>query len=688
MTLDGVLTTIHGDDPVQLLASAHQSLSIIEEEPFYIGTQFKRIEQKLNYRFILVSAPGATGKSAFGKHVAYLKNALYWNLADISIGDGTFQGTLYRALGASRISEYAQKLQSGSATLVIDAFDEAEIISGRKSVETFIIEANEFLEDAIAPSIILLSRTETAQNIASLFKNNGIPYAHYEIDYFADTQAKEFVRKTAEKRKKTITPAVEECIQQYFTQIGTAIQDAETRKRFLGYAPVLEAIAAHIVEIPNTSKLLSALRDNTGDATLIRTIMDNLLDREHQKFIEAFQKQIKNESDKISDWNSIYSKEEQLIRILSYILFQEIEQGDYSTSAIPPHLISDYLETIKLFLPQHPFLQNAFQESQNALIDFAGPAFRDYCLATIILDPKNESSAELYYQQVETTSHFPSQLFWEHYIELSENRIKSNHFTYVHEAYKAKVSIGCQSYLDIVQDADGAFATFRIVKQNEVIESTELTIDVSDVGFDFNNLINTSINVECPVSLGNGDKASIVDSTIICQELTINAKSLSISSFDPSVTTICSTLPIKIAKLTPLSISISGDGEIQVDTDNIASFPKLMRYYHSLLSPDSIDIYSFVHFLRKIFSSFRTHKKDMPARDAEKIDYVTIAGSPLKKQLFDFLLNEGIVFKSAHLYKVSVEKMSSFGISWGALINTDIKQLKSVYDSFCAWCRT
>ena len=302
MTLDGVLTTIHGDDPVQLLASAHQSLSIIEEEPFYIGTQFKRIEQKLNYRFILVSAPGATGK-----------NALYWNLADISIGDGTFQGTLYRALGASRISEYAQKLQSGSATLVIDAFDEAEIISGRKSVETFIIEANEFLEDAIAPSIILLSRTETAQNIASLFKNNGIPYAHYEIDYFADTQAKEFVRKTAEKRKKTITPAVEECIQQYFTQIGTAIQDAETRKRFLGYAPVLEAIAAHIVEIPNTSKLLSALRDNTGDATLIRTIMDNLLDREHQKFIEAFQKQIKNESDKISDWNSIYSKEEQLI---------------------------------------------------------------------------------------------------------------------------------------------------------------------------------------------------------------------------------------------------------------------------------------------------------------------------------------------------------------------------------------
>ena len=145
----------------------------IVEEPFYVGTNFKQVNKNKGSRFILVSAPGATGKSAFGKYLAFKRNALYWNLADdLIIGDGTFHGTLYKALGPSKISEYALKLQQSKATLVIDAFDEAEIISGRRNVETFVHEANDFLENAEASSIILLSRTETAQNIAALLRKD------------------------------------------------------------------------------------------------------------------------------------------------------------------------------------------------------------------------------------------------------------------------------------------------------------------------------------------------------------------------------------------------------------------------------------------------------------------------------------------------------------------------------------
>ena len=685
MTLDSILSSIKGNKSNVLLPAAHKSVSLIKDEPFYVGTNFNQIHSNLNPRFILVSAPGATGKSAFGKHVAYLRKAIYWNLAEINIGDGTFQGTLYKALGVSKISEYAQDLQNGNVTLVIDAFDEAEIISGRKNVETFLFEANEFLEGATTASVVLLSRTETAQNIAVFFKNNEIPYIHYEIGYFPETKAREFVLQSAAHRR-SITPAVEECVNQYFNQVQALVHDKEIAERFLGYAPVLEAIAAHITEISNTARLLSALRERANETSLIQKIMDNLLEREQQKFTAAFRVRIAGHEDKVSDWDAIYSKDEQLVRILNYILFGKNNFADYPVNSIPPIFIDEYIQTIDLFLPQHPFIQNTFKDrSDSSKIDFAGPAFRDYCLAYLILNEKFEASAELYYQSEASDAHFPSQLFWNHYIDLNDGRIKSKHFSYLTEAYKSKTSIGCQTYLDLNQDEEGTIATFRIESEKETIDCISLDVEVDNNTFIFGNLSNTSIQIDGTVVLGQNDNIHITDSTIFCNELVIDAKSLHIASYAPCITTICSKQDVSNRRATPLNIVITATNEIQVDIPNIFEFPKLSRFKKSLITEDSLDIYSFVHGLRRIFSSFRTHKKDMPARDAEKIDFVIVAGSPLKQDILEFLKQKQIIFKSAHLYKVNITQMSSSGIDWGALIATDIDQLRPVYDQFCSW---
>lgn len=686
MTIDAVLQAIKGTKEFELLSAAHKSVTRVKEEPFYIGTQFNQIKSNLNPRFVLVSAPGATGKSAFGKYVACKRNGLYWNLAELNIGDGTFQGTLYKALGVSKISGYAQDLQNGNATLVIDAFDEAEIISGRKNVEIFLTEANEFLEESTVPSIVLLSRTETAQNIAVFFKTNKIPYIHYEIGYFPETQAREFVLKTAEKRK-TITPAVEECVDQYFKQVRTLVHDKNIVEKFLGYAPVLEAIAAHIAEISNTAKLLSELREGSTEVSLIHSIMDNLLEREKEKFVSAFRVRLGEDQNKVQNWENVYSKEEQLVRVLNFILFGETNSADYPTAAIPSHFLDEYNEVIARFLPQHPFVQNCFadQNGVDAKMDFAGPAFRDYGLAYLILKDDFEASAELYYQGEKSDAHFPSQLFWNHYIDLNQGRLKSKHFVYLMEAYKSKISVGNQAYLDLYQDSDGAVATFRIEKAKEIIDSATLDVDVSPEGFVFGNISNTSIDVAGTVVLDQKDNLHLTDSTIMCETLVVNANALHVSSYSPCTTTICSNQPMRARPGAPLNIQLSGDGEIQVDIPNIYEFPKLSRFKYSFAEADDLDIYVFVHCLRKIFSSFRTHKKDMPARDAEKIDFVVIGDNPLRKSLFEFLTQKQIVFKDAHLYKIDVEKMSAAGINWGAITSTDLKQLRGVYDEFVAW---
>ena len=41
VTLDGVLLNVKGASPVTLLNASHKSLSLITDEPFYIGTNFK-----------------------------------------------------------------------------------------------------------------------------------------------------------------------------------------------------------------------------------------------------------------------------------------------------------------------------------------------------------------------------------------------------------------------------------------------------------------------------------------------------------------------------------------------------------------------------------------------------------------------------------------------------------------------
>lgn len=685
VTLEGILEMVSGNDAVEVLPQTHKSLMRIIEEPFYVGTNFKQVNKNKGSRFVLVSAPGATGKSAFGKYLAFKRNALYWNLADdLIIGDGTFHGNLYKALGPSRISEYALKLQQSKATLVIDAFDEAEIISGRRNVETFVREANDFLENAEASSIVLLSRTETAQNIAALFKANSIPYAHFEIDYFPESKAKEFVLKLASKRK-AITPAVNKSVDDYFARIRGVVQDQESVSRFIGYAPVLEAIAAHVTEITNTAKLLSELGEGNGEVSLIDTIMNNLLERENVKFTSAFRERVKEEADRIPDWSSLYSKEEQLIRLLNYILFEEINLDDYPEYCIPDHLLDDYLETIRLFLPQHPFIQNSFEDKTQTVLDFAGPAFRDYSLAYIMLRERFAASAELYYQRESATARFPSQLFWDHYICFNDQKINSQHFLYLLEAYRARTTIGNETFLDVAQDEEGTHATFRIISGKSVLDEVDLDVDIHTNGFVFDNLKNASIDVDDTVVIGNTDNVYIIDSSIYCNQLIVKAKTLSVAAYSPNATTLCCTTAMRAPISTSLNISVSGDGNISVDIPNIFEYPKLTKFRKDLSTSDGLNVYVFVHHLRKIFFCFRTHKKDMPARDAEKIDYVIIADNPLKKSIFQFLIDQGIVFREAHLYKVNLGRMSEAGISWGALTSTNVNQLEKVHQRFIEW---
>ena len=114
----------------------------------YIEPEFNLVcEKNDNTRYIIFSAPGATGKSALAKHLSYSLNGVYWNLPDNKIAEYSFQGAISEAVGYLALSEFMHSLQTEESLLIIDAFDEAEASSGRNNIEFFLRDLDSVVKD-------------------------------------------------------------------------------------------------------------------------------------------------------------------------------------------------------------------------------------------------------------------------------------------------------------------------------------------------------------------------------------------------------------------------------------------------------------------------------------------------------------------------------------------------------------
>jgi hypothetical protein len=152
--------------------------------------------------FLIISAPGAVGKSALARHIGAIHGHFVWDLAKLKLGDNSFVGTIAQCFGPSKLPEVLQALVSGKECFVLDAFDEAEILSGWERVETFIEEIWSFVRQSPCLTIVLLARSETASTIAlalEILADEKRPYLLLEIDYFDEANASQFVGKQVER---------------------------------------------------------------------------------------------------------------------------------------------------------------------------------------------------------------------------------------------------------------------------------------------------------------------------------------------------------------------------------------------------------------------------------------------------------------------------------------------------------
>lgn len=691
MTLDSILSKIDKKENKFKLNSEYSTIRYISGQEYvqdvysYVEPEFTDSESKLlntSPRFILFSAPGATGKTALAKYICYTKNGIYWDLPNNKIAEYSFQGAISEAVGFSNISDFIKSIVDGKNFFVIDAFDEAEAGSGRSGIEFFLRDLNAVTNESNNTCAILLARTESAIFIKEYFQKNNISCKHYEVGYFAEYNSKTYIENKLKKLNIEISSVVKTCIEEQFHEIHRIFPNAGA-KEFLGYAPVLDALAAAYSKERNTAILLKNTASGENNCSLIVKILDDLLSREQEKFIKA----LKNKFSKVKidiKFEELYKRDEQLCRIVGMMLFNDATIFGDISSEIPMEYRDEYLEAVNIQLPQHPFIM-AKEVTGNIKYEFTGPAFHDYVIAYgLVKEDISEFVSEFL---ADNYKYCPSQMLIEFYEMFSNKKIEGKYIPLMYNSFKAHSHLGDHASLNISGEEGECYVEFNLVRDNDVIVSAGFELTNLEEGVFVGQLSDCYIDITGKVYVGNATgEARINNSVIICEELFWSSEQILIEAYSPGECILSADKFNVLSNIVPrFEIKTDKKENLKIYARNLGNYYKLLGYKdeHILDSVDS-RFETFAYIVRRIFSCLRSHSKDTPARKMDFIDNRIVGASEGKKRILQFLLNEKILYTDDQdwLYKLNTDKLSEFSIMWNDVKNGDFSSLQELYNKY------
>ncbi len=150
-----------------------------KEAPLTLSTEeFGHDIDPLHSSIILVSAPGAVGKSTLARQIAYRTGSVYIDLAEAEpVGGNTLSGGLAR----SELYSYWKEEQ---ISVLIDALDEATLRTTKEGLEAFLSDVAELSRKRTTPTVIF-GRTGIVQDAWNvLTREYNCDVAILEIGYY------------------------------------------------------------------------------------------------------------------------------------------------------------------------------------------------------------------------------------------------------------------------------------------------------------------------------------------------------------------------------------------------------------------------------------------------------------------------------------------------------------------------
>lgn len=338
------------------------ALSVRHTKNFFVPPLLNVTHDSTDANVTLLSARGAAGKSSTANAISEQTLAPVWRLEDdTSVSYSSVHSTLARHLDSVESFERISALDN--PLLIIDSLDEARSRVSATSWSEFVGAIITAVRAGLR--VVLLGRTRTLEDLWVTFEDERIPTAWYEISHFDNAARNKYVDSRARARDSSVnlTSAYFAARDAIFSALEKPLK-SDDADRFVGYPPVLDAVAQVLIDRPNYMALeneFSALQLDSRTAVLDR-ILEELLQREQRKVAPLA-------ADLGVTLGDAYSPEEQanwLLHDLAGAKSPEfLPHADTSTRM-------EYAERIRDFRKDHPFRNER---------EWASPVFEAYIVA-------------------------------------------------------------------------------------------------------------------------------------------------------------------------------------------------------------------------------------------------------------------------------------------------------------------
>jgi hypothetical protein len=349
----------------------------------YVDPPLRVLRSSERPKLVLVSAPAAVGKSRLTEELQRVLGVQVVDLAGNTVAKDSFAGQLAGIFGEDSLGDATRALGEGDLVLAVDALDEALVASGYEPFVDYIQDVVDRLEraDPDRASVVLLGRPETIDETMMIVELHapGLPFLHVGIDFFEKADGRTYVEKLLDhlySGKKERPPHIvhpasfDRAYELVWGQLNAAVVDDEDGSRaFLGYAPVLTAVA-ELLAVNNPLEVAGQFSE--ADETAYRTLLhiaDEIVRREEGKVDKAY-----------ATVSGYYSADVQSRLLLQVPVASHVDIPE----GLPESDREAFKAGIERWAYDHPFIVRD-QTSPQLARRFASVVFRDYVLARNLL---------------------------------------------------------------------------------------------------------------------------------------------------------------------------------------------------------------------------------------------------------------------------------------------------------------
>ena len=652
-------------------------------------------------KVLIISAPGAVGKSTLAREIGFRKGALLWDLSLAEeVGAWSLDGILSKTFTTKK-EDFSEYLSEGFEFIVVDALDEGRVKVNENAFRSMLRDVGNVAKSAHSTCFVLLGRTQTAEDCWLVLADHGVNTSLLSIESFNRSEADAYIDNAIADMK--LSKLILECRDLIFKHLAFSVTEdgsRETASKFLHYPPVLDVVATLLKEETNPKVLKNFLDAPSSiiqgrSIELLQKVIDRILDRETNK-IKPRVKEAMNASITQRQLESVYSRNEQCKRLLASVFNKQISA---SPEELPLSIRAAYEKMVETWLGEHPFLQGRD--------NLANSVFKAYLYARGIQGDLGNDLMESTSADLLNPERLPVRLLAEFCLghsahESNIQEVHPKHLGMLYDSLLSSESIHDHLHLTInghevtaVEDDESV----QIDGEFEFLSNTDALIPYHSLRFTMKvnrdstlflgrRLRNSDIVVPCHMVLGGSAKEFQIGPAVYINaaHIKIASESLIVYGNPPQNSGTLESIGTVIEALTCESDLTSkpivyAPTEFAVSWENDLRFPWTdYRMQDSESNFDSDDLRKTYMRFRRIAQTLRSHGNGALAKTRIKIEDDRVMRGDLGRTLLRQLRDDEILTLRDGFYFWNPGNADKhLGVSWGNLSRGECPPLMQEY---------